>query len=101
MDLSDQILQTEVLRLILMLFLKLSSFFILTIHATKDQEAHHKSGYSKYVSDDESKVKVRFSIFYWRTVQTASGVRSVGPAVSPLSFESIRSFGFEFIRSLC
>ena len=36
-------------------------FFILTIHASKDQEAHHKSGYSKYVSDDESKVKVRFS----------------------------------------
>lgn len=42
-----------------MLLLKISSFFILTIHASKDQQAHHKSGYSNYVSDDESKVKVR------------------------------------------
>ena len=38
-------------------------FFIFTIHATKDQEAHHKSGFSKYVADDESKVKVKFSKF--------------------------------------
>ena len=41
--------------------MRILSIFILTIHATKDIEAHHKPGYSKYVADDESKVKVRNS----------------------------------------
>ena len=57
-DSCSKILQIKVEKVILM---RILSIFILTIHATKDIEAHHKPGYSKYVADDESKVKVRNS----------------------------------------